>query len=338
MIKWRIRNERGQIYSADPDPPAPILGFPPAQRAAGRLVRDQRGGCPPVACARGSDKRRGFARRNVLVGIAVLLAALPVVADEPEQTGTEFVELDAPQAVRQGNSHLTNGQPDKALEAYRHAEELEPDAREIAFVEGLAHYDLKDFDAAREAFRKAALGNGPLADDALYSLGVSDHAEALTNIDGNPQAALGLLEGAMRRYHDVLARRPEHTATRDANFKAAHMWRELKQKLEQQQQQQEQDQDQESNDEDTEKQQQNQQQQGQDEEDQEQQQSDPSEHPEDQQEQQQQQKSQADKQEQVSREQAERRLREMMQAVRDRKKMRREQVPNVPIAPVDKDW
>jgi Ca-activated chloride channel family protein len=259
------------------------------------------------------------------------------MAQEPEQTGTEFVELDAPQAVRKGNSHLTNGQPDKALEAYRYAEELEPDAREIAFVEGLAHYDLKEFDAAREAFRKAALGNGSLADDALYSLGVSDHAEALTNIDGNPQAALGLLEGAMRRYHDVLARQPEHTATRDANFKAAHMWRQLKQQLEQQQQQQQQDQDQEPNDEDTE-QQQDQQQQGQDEDDQEQQQSDASERPEDQQEQRQQQQSQADKQEQVSREQAERRLREMMQAVRDRKKRRREQVPNVPIAPVDKDW
>ncbi len=319
MIRRRTRNERGQMHSAVPSP------------------KRRRGGCPPVACAPDSDNRRAFAHGNVLVAVAVLLAAFPLMADEPEQTEPKFVELDAPQAVREGNSRLTNGQPDKALEAYRYAEELEPDAREIAFVEGLAHYDLKEFDAAREAFRKAALGNGPLADDALYSLGVSDHAEALANIEGDPKAALGLLESAMRRYHDVLARQPEHAAARDANFKAAHMWRQLKQQLEQQEQQQ--DQEQEPNDEDAEQQQQDQQQQGQDEKDQEQQQSDASEEPQDEQQQeQQQQQSQAEKQEQVSREQAERRLREMMQAVRDRKKRRREHVPNVPIAPVDKYW
>lgn len=320
MNRWKIRNEGGQISSADPSP------------------KRRRGGCPRVPCAPGSVNRRVFARSDVLVAVAVLLAACPVMAEEPEQTGSEFRELDAPQAVRQGNSHLSNGQPDKALEAYRYAEELEPDAREISFVEGLAHYDLKEFDAAREAFRRAALGNDSLADDALYSLGVSDHAEALTNIEGNLQAAVGLLEGAMRRYHDVLQRQPEHAATRDANFKAAHMWRQLKQQLEQQQQQQEQDQDQEENDEDKDQQQQDQQQEGQNEEDQEQQESDDSQQPPDEQQQEQQQQSQADKQEQVSREQAERRLREMMQAVRDRKKRRREQVPNVPIAPVDKDW
>ncbi len=319
MKRRKTGNEGGRISSADPG------------------SKHRRVGRSPVARAPGSDNRRVFARGDLLVAAAVLLSAFRVMADQPEQTGPEFRELDAPQAVRKGNTHLTNGQPDKALEAYRYAEELEPDAREISFVEGLAHYDLKEFDAAREAFRRAALGNDSLADDALYSLGVSDHAEALANIEGNPQAALGLLEGAMRQYHDVLQRQPEHAATRDANFKAAHMWRQLKQQMEQQQQQQEQDQDQEENDEDKEKQQQDQQQ-GQNEEDQEQQESDDSQQPQDEQQQEQQQQSQADKQEQVSREQAERRLREMMQAVRDRKKRRREQVPNVRIAPVDKDW
>lgn len=46
----------------------------------------------------------------------------------------------------------------------------------------------------------------------------------------------------------------------------------------------------------------------------------------------------AQRQARDSREQAERRLREMMQAVRDRQKQRRETLQRVPVAPVDKDW
>ncbi len=277
-------------------------------------------------------------RGVLLIGVTVFLGSLPAAADEREPTKNDRSQLDAGQAVRKGNEQLTDGHPVEALEAYRHAKQLEPNSREIAFVEGLAHYDLKEFDQAREAFRRAAApADDSLADDALYSLGVSDHAEALDNLDGNPQLALSLLESAMRRYHNVLAKRAGQKGVRDANFKAASMWRQLKQQLEQQQQ----DKDQNKEDGEQEEQDQNKDgQQGQPQDDQEQhqqqqRQSDAAEQSEDQE---QQQQSRAEKEEQVSREQAERRLREMMQAMRDRKKMRRERLPIVPIAPVVKDW
>ncbi len=288
--------------------------------------------------ARGRRPARVFAPVDVVIALAVLLAAVPVMADPREPTKNDLNELDARQAVRIGNERLTGGRPAMALEAYRHAGRLEPGAREIAFVEGLAHYDLKEFDDAREAFRRAAVPvDDDLADDALYSLGASDHLEALENLDGDPRLGLSLLESAMKRYHDVLARRPDHKAARDANFKAASIWRQLKEQLEQQQQRRQQDENQDHNEEESEEEQQSgpQDQEGQQQEQREQQQTD-ADQPREEQEQQQQ--SAAQKQEQVSREQAERRLREMMQAIRDRKKSRRQHVQEVPIAPVDKDW
>jgi len=287
----------------------------------------------------------------LLIGIT-LAAPQQAVANDKEATAGDLADLNAHQAVREGNRQLTEGHPIVALEAYQHAEALEPDAREIAFVEGLAHYDLEEFDKARVAFRRAAaFASDSLADDAMYSLGTSDHAEALGNMD-NPELALSLLENAMGRYHEVLGRQPKHTLARDANFKAASVWRELKQQLQQQPPQQQEscdkDQDQDSSDQEKEDQQP---QQSKDEEQQEQQ-SQPSEQAEQQEEQeqsesarqpeeqqqQQQQQAQAQDQEQVSREQAQRKLREMMQALRDRKKMRRELVQKMPVTPVDKDW
>ncbi|MGB2986761.1 MAG: hypothetical protein WBE26_12875 [Phycisphaerae bacterium] len=307
-------------------------------------------------------------RTFLVIAIASLIAAIQVMADDEtsnrqntktsnrtatvrERPGlTDLAALDAYQAVREGNRLLMGGRPTAALEAYSHAEELEPDAREIAFAQGLAHYKLKEFDQAREAFRKTgAVANDSFADDALYSLGTCDHVEALENLE-NPQLALSLFEDAMRRYHEVLDRQPGHEAARDANRKAASMWRELKQQMQQQEQtcDQNQDQDQDDNEEKQDSQQQQQdgkerqqddeqaQPQDQDEQQQEQQQSESSDGEEEQQARQQQ--SQAEKQERASREQAERQLREMMQALRERKKLQREPMRKIPVAPVDKDW
>ena len=251
---------------------------------------------------------------------------------------------------------LKAGDAASALEHYRQAETAQPSAREIAFDRGLGHYALGQFDEARQAFEKAAGGEGDaLADDAVYSAGACDHAEAFAS-GANPKAALSKLESAMQRYQSVLSRRPEHQAARDANYKAASMWRELKQKLQQQKQQQQQNdqQDQNQQDENQEKQQpseqqkeseqqeqqsaENQQQQSQ-EQQAEKQQSASAEQKDNQDEQSKEAQAKEEEQkEDVSREQAERKLREMMQAVRDRKKLRREEVRKVPISPVEKDW
>jgi Ca-activated chloride channel family protein len=261
-----------------------------------------------------------------------------------ESAEGELSGLSASRAVRRGNEQLMAGQPARALEAYRFARQLDPEAREIAFVQGLAHYDLEEFDKARDAFRKVvALADDGLTDDALYSLGVTDHREALETLEVNPQLALSLLENAMRRYHDVLAKQPDHRAARDANFKAASMWRDLNQRWEQKQQRQDQGRDpserrnvEQAQEVDEPGHLQKIQQQGRSREQPERQfESDTTRQLEDLA---RQWEARAAKQKQVSREQAERRLREMMQAVRDRKRARRQRVQEAPIAPVDKDW
>jgi len=261
----------------------------------------------------------------------------------------------APKAVREGNLLLKAGDAASALEQYRQAETLQPNAREIAFDRGLGHYALGQFDEAREAFEKAAGGEGDaLADDAVYSAGASDHAEALAKAT-EPQLALSKLESAMQRYQSVLSRRPDHHAARDANYRAASSWRTLKQRLEQQkQQEQPNDQNEEGEKQENQEQQpsqqqeegekneqqsaQNQEQQNQEQRSEQQRSSSKEEQEKKEEQTKGAQAQQQEEKEQVSREQAERKLREMMQALRDRKKLRPEEVRKVPLSPVDKDW
>ena len=271
----------------------------------------------------------------------------------PDSAG-DSKQASAPHLVRQANRLLLDDKPAEALGEYEKAEALRPDAREIAFGEGLARYKLGEYDKARDAFNRAAGGAADaLADDALYSLGTCDHAEALAAQD--PKAAVSKLESAMRDYQNLLSHRPDHPAARDANLKAASYWRQLKQQLQQQQQQQQNsDQEKDQNQDD----QQQQQQQDNDQKDQQQEQDESKQQQSQQQDSLQEQKQQpqqsadneqSQKEEQMqqqqaeqkddSREQAERKLREMMQALRDRKKLRRDEVIKTPAyRPSEKDW
>jgi len=283
------------------------------------------------------------------------VSVLPDSAEDSKQAS-------APHLVRQANRLLLDDKPAEALGEYEKAEALRPDAREIAFGEGLARYKLGEYDKARDAFNRAAGGAADaLADDALYSLGTCDHAEALAAQD--PKAAVSKLESAMRDYQNLLSHRPDHPAARDANLKAASYWRQLKQQLQQQQQQQQQNSDQNKDQNQDEPQQQQDSEQNKDQQDQQQdqnqehqsqqqQQADEQQEKE-QQEQKQQQQQSADKEQQQkeeqmqqqqaeekddSREQAERKLREMMQALRERKKLRREEIKTPAYRPTEKDW
>lgn len=295
-------------------------------------------------------------------------------APQPSSPSGEHDAIDPYDAMRAGNELLRAGDASAALRRYDDAAKVLPDAREIAFAQGLAHQRLKQFDEAREAFRRAAAGPGdPLTDDALYSSAASDHAEALQKAD-DPKAAMSLLESAMDGYQAVLAARPDHEPARDANVKAATRWRQIRELLEQQQQQQDQSSEGDEKKESGEQEQEKSESQESEEPSDEQQQSSPSD---DQQQSERQEKQSSDskdqpqesaqenkqeqssseeneqseesqqeakepdsaeEREQVSREQAERKLREMMQGVRDRRKDRRAPVAPVRVAPVDKDW
>ncbi len=256
----------------------------------------------------------------------------------------DFAKLSAPQAVSKGNENLLAGDTDLALQAYEYAERLRPDSREIAFSKGLAHYERGEFDEARDAFRRVAgADQDELATDAKYSLATCDHAEALQNLD-NPELAIERFESAMRQYHDVLANHPNHKPARDANYKAASMWRQIKRQQKEEQKKQDSDENKDEDkkdkkDKDDQKQESDKQdkndEKNQDKKDQEQQQRD--EQKADKQEQQKEQSAEQ-KEERVSREQAERKLREMVQAMREREKKRAEKVQLVPVRRVEKDW
>lgn len=274
----------------------------------------------------------------------IITFAVSVVVVQPHTDETkppeEFAGLSAREIVREGNRRLAEGDAISALTAYDHADQLRPDAREIEYARGLAQFDLKDYDQAREAFsRAAATANDALAADAHYGLAACDHVEALDNSD-DTERAMSLLESAMRRYHHVLDEQPNHEAALDANYKAASVWRRMKEMQQQQPPPQESDQNDENKDDEKEGDEENQQQpsdENQDEEDQ--QQSSSENESEDQQpKKEEQQQSAEEKKKQVSREQAERQLREMMQALRQREKARKEAVMTIPLAPVDKDW
>jgi len=297
--------------------------------------------------------------------IAVLAVSPAAIADEKVPPPVRS----ASQAVRNGNERLRQGDAEGALQQYDEAEKLKPDAKEIAFDQGLSYFKLGRFDEARQSFEEAAESeNDELSADALYGAAAVDHAQAFAE-SGQPRQALSKLESAMQKYQDLLARRPDHPLSRDANYKAASLWREIKRQLEQQQQQSS-DQKEQNNDEKKERQssseeqkesdeqqeqnqgessqqreqqeKQNQEKQSQDQQSQEQDQEQKSESSEskesEEQSAQEQKPSAAEQEEQVSREQAERKLREMMQAIRDRKKNRREEPQKVPVSRVEKDW
>ena len=255
---------------------------------------------------------------------------------ETAPPGGKFAKLSAPEAVAEGNEELLAGHAGLALQAYEHAERLRPGTREIAFATGLAHYERGAFDEAREAFRRVAGGEqDDLAADAQYSLATCDHAEALQNMD-NPELAMERFESAMRQYHDVLADHPMHEPARDANYKAASMWRQIKQQQKEEQKKQDGDENKDNEDKNDDEQQKSDNQDN-DNEKKNQEPKDSDQQDQDQQEEQKEQSSEQ-KEQRVSREQAERKLREMMQAMREREKKRAEKVQLVRPRRVEKDW
>ncbi len=275
------------------------------------------------------------------------------------------------EAIHAGNQRLVEGDAASALEAYEHAAELDQNAPEIPFVQGLAQYAQQDYESARRSFERAATAeDAQLASDALYSLGTTYHAQALQQIQEDPETAIESLEQALQRYRMVLDQDSQHEQANDANRKAAAMRRQLREMMQEQEQEQKQEsedgeKDEDQEEEDKEKSDSENQEEGDQDKDQQQQESDEdreqqesekqdeaskdgeqkdkeqeseSSESEEQQEKKEQQAAQQKQEESETSNQAKRQLREMMQAMRDRKKNRQQPVKPVPAKPVEKDW
>ena len=290
-------------------------------------------------------------------------------AESAAEPPVEVIEsVDPHERVRAGNALLEEGKAAEALQAYNAAAEDRPDAAEIAFDQGLSHYELGEYAKARQAFERARLSDRrSVQQRAQYAYGACDHAEALTLKD--PKETLAKLESAMRQYQDVLAQNVDEDASadpesafvdeavRDAYFKAGTTWRAIKEMLEQQKQQQNQESDNQQEQSQEQQDQQSEQQDQQSEQQEQEQQAQPQQESQEQQEQQEQQQAQAqagqqdeqqepqqasaaeqEQQEQASREQALRELRRLMDRQRQRQEQRQETLPPLPLRPVEKDW
>lgn len=166
-----------------------------------------------------------------VIGIA-MTALIPGFArgqDKRADREATSEERPAAELVREGNRRLSSGDLTAALELYQRALPAASDSHELAFNLGLAHLKLGDFAAAREELSKALQSeDARLVNDALYALGVCDHAEALGGGELEGKERLELAQNAIRRYHDVLRADPKHAGARDAWNKAAAFWQRLK--------------------------------------------------------------------------------------------------------------
>lgn len=293
-------------------------------------------------------------RLITLVAIVFSLMSIPAAAK------------DARTLVLEGNRAFGDGDYQTALAGYNEAEVLLPEAPELSYNKGVAHYKLNELDKARDAFQRALLTRDPaLEADIKYNLGNVAHGQALEKLS-SLQEAIDLLKQSIGHYRDALELDPEDEDAKTNINMAQLLIKDLLDKLKKQQEQQQnqqQDQDcdnpQNQDQQNQDQQQQNQQNQNQQ---QDQQQQEQSEQSQSQQQQQQEPSEQKDEQnqdgqlgsdqEQQPEEQQQRQASEaremtpeeaarLLQSVRDKERKRRDELAKRRRAnrrPVLKDW
>lgn len=183
---------------------------------------------------------RSAARQAWRASAAALLACglsvNAVQAQEPSpasQSAPAISEASFNELVREARAALEAGAYDRAIEAYRAAAELKPDAAEPAYNEGVAHYRKGDFRKAAELFTQAlGTADAALSARSKFNLGNCAYAEALNNVrqaqGGDPTAAPNLLKSAATgvkeaagHYREALAAAPDDADAR-ANLELSH--------------------------------------------------------------------------------------------------------------------
>ncbi len=238
-------------------------------------------------------------------------------------------QKDAHALVAEGNQAFADGDHTTARECYRSAAEVLPRSPEVVYNVGVTSYMLGDYVGARDALNRSLLTRDPALEAKIkFNLGNIACALASKNMS-NPPEAIELLKTGMGHYRDALELDPDDEDAR-INIELAQLFiKKLLDKLKQQQKEQQRQR----------RQQRDQQDQGEDE--QEQQQSRPQG---DQQDEEQpsddepaQERPQEGAGEALTTEEAER----LLQAVRDKERIRREQLARRRHSrrlPVLRDW
>ena len=146
-----------------------------------------------------------------MVGLAVLASAA-----EGSETG------DARRKVAEAVKALDAGQYAKALEGFSEGAVMFPDSPELAYDRGIAHYRLREFDKAREAFNKAlTTRDARLEEKVKFNLGNCAYAEALEKLT-SLQEAIDKCQSAISFYRDALELDPLDADAR-ANIETAQL-------------------------------------------------------------------------------------------------------------------
>lgn len=207
----------------------------------------------PSAEANETDdvRKKQSSSRAISAAIFVVLALAAgdkseaqVASGGSEQTPTTHT-ADSPDALIQlGQLALQQGDMTAALGHFSNAQELGIVDPRLSYNKGIAHYNLGDLAAARDAFAAAAgSADRNIAGDARYNMGNSFYVEALQHIETDPKIATACLNTALEHYRGALACDPEDRDAR-ANIELADRLRRQLQQQQQQQQQQEQEQEQ----------------------------------------------------------------------------------------------
>ena len=122
-------------------------------------------------------------------GIAAFFA-LPASAQEASPVPSAQ-SMTAPALVRKGNRLLLHNRAGDALDAYGEAEQLQPDAREIAFVQGLGHYELGQFEEALGQFESVLVAEhmptpSPMTRSTAWALAITPRPSPAPTIPSSP--------------------------------------------------------------------------------------------------------------------------------------------------------
>ena len=142
-------------------------------------------------------------RRRIGIRFIILLWVLSVIIAPVQAASVR-------ELIEQGNSALSNGQYDKALEAYDKASVERPESPEIYYNKGNVFYRQEDYDKAKEMFETAALKTKDLQLEARcdYNLGNTLFCQGQRQKDSDLQKALAAYQTAIKHYQDALKRDP----------------------------------------------------------------------------------------------------------------------------------
>lgn len=139
--------------------------------------------------------------------------------------------------IKTGNKFYEQGDYSKALDEYNRALSVDSENHIANYNAGAALYKLKDYEKAREYFRRGVTSQDePLAVKSAYNLGNAEYLAGIAKEDTDISSAVSSLEESIRHYENVIAKDSnDQDAVNNHEFVKTELER-LREKLKQQEQ------------------------------------------------------------------------------------------------------